>query len=86
MSHNVVVIGISIPRALMRKIETERGDMSRSKYIVQGLEKAFNDNDKSKNNSAVGGGPPTAVCTYRRRHSETQRNQGMIQRRLNVNG
>lgn len=35
------VVGISFPKELIEKIDSERGDVSRSKYIVRGLEKAY---------------------------------------------
>jgi hypothetical protein len=33
--------GLSIPTELMRKIDMERGDVSRSRYILRILEKVY---------------------------------------------
>jgi metal-responsive CopG/Arc/MetJ family transcriptional regulator len=35
------VIGISVPKEIVKKIDIERGLISRSKFIVQGLELAY---------------------------------------------
>ena len=35
------VIGVSLPKELIKKIDSERGLIPRSKYIVQGLELAY---------------------------------------------
>ena len=41
MSSTTVVVGISVPKALIKKIDLERGLVSRSKYIVRGLELGY---------------------------------------------
>jgi metal-responsive CopG/Arc/MetJ family transcriptional regulator len=35
--------GLSLPYKLLRKIDTERGDVSRSRYILRLLEKIYKD-------------------------------------------
>lgn len=35
------VVGISFPKELIKKIDSERGDVPRSKYIVRSLEKVY---------------------------------------------
>jgi hypothetical protein len=34
-------VGISFPKNLIEKIDSDRGDVSRSKFIVRALEKAY---------------------------------------------
>jgi metal-responsive CopG/Arc/MetJ family transcriptional regulator len=37
--------GLSLPRKLLRKIDIERGDVSRSRYILRLLEKTYADEE-----------------------------------------
>jgi hypothetical protein len=50
--HKCSCVGISIPTEVLVKIDQERGDISRSKYILRILEKkylvGYNENGKSK--------------------------------------
>ena len=36
--HNNVAVGISLPTKLMEKIDTDRGDIPRSRYVLRILE------------------------------------------------
>ena len=40
MQHNIAV-GISLPTKLMKKIDVERGDVPRSRYVLRILEKQY---------------------------------------------
>ena len=39
----IVPTGISLPKELMQKIDVERGDISRSRYILRILERVYNE-------------------------------------------
>ena len=36
-----IAIGISLPKEILAKIDTERGDVSRSRYLLRRLEKLY---------------------------------------------
>ena len=38
---NYISVGISLPRKIMKKIDVERGDISRSRYLLRLLEKTY---------------------------------------------
>ena len=38
---NYISVGISLPRKIMKKIDVERGDISRSRYLLRLLEKIY---------------------------------------------
>jgi metal-responsive CopG/Arc/MetJ family transcriptional regulator len=38
---NSVAVGISLPTKLMKKIDVERGDVPRSRYVLRILEKQY---------------------------------------------
>jgi len=39
--HNNVAVGISLPTKLMEKIDVDRGDIPRSRYVLRILEKQY---------------------------------------------
>ena len=39
--HNCIAIGISLPKEIMKKIDTDRGDIPRSRYLLRILQKAL---------------------------------------------
>jgi metal-responsive CopG/Arc/MetJ family transcriptional regulator len=38
---NIIGIGISLPKKLMEKIDTDRGDVPRSRYVLRILERQY---------------------------------------------
>ena len=38
---NYISVGISLPRKIMRRIDVERGDVSRSRYLLRLLERTY---------------------------------------------
>jgi len=38
---NYIAVGISLPRKIMKKIDVERGDISRSRYLLRLLERTY---------------------------------------------
>ncbi len=38
---NKIAVGISLPAKLMKKIDVERGDIPRSRYVLRMLEKQY---------------------------------------------
>jgi hypothetical protein len=38
---NYISVGISLPRKIMEKIDDERGDISRSRYLLRLLERTY---------------------------------------------
>jgi hypothetical protein len=38
---NYISVGISLPRKIMKKIDEERGDISRSRYLLRLLERTY---------------------------------------------
>jgi metal-responsive CopG/Arc/MetJ family transcriptional regulator len=40
------VVGISVPQELLEKIDTQRGDISRSKYILRLIEEGYRQREK----------------------------------------
>ena len=44
----VSLIGISIPEELLKKIDDQKGDVTRSKYITRLLEEAIKQREKTK--------------------------------------
>jgi hypothetical protein len=38
---NYISVGISLPRKIMKKIDDERGDISRSRYLLRLLEMTY---------------------------------------------
>ena len=45
---NSISVGISFPKKIMEKIDEERGDISRSKYLLKIIEKVFLENVEKK--------------------------------------
>jgi metal-responsive CopG/Arc/MetJ family transcriptional regulator len=39
--HNCIAIGISLPKEMMKKIDTDRGDIPRSRYVARMLERQY---------------------------------------------
>jgi hypothetical protein len=39
--HNCIAIGISLPKEIMKKIDTDRGDVPRSRYLLRMREKQY---------------------------------------------
>ncbi|MGB0025919.1 MAG: hypothetical protein WBP64_03700 [Nitrososphaeraceae archaeon] len=39
--HNCMAIGISLPKEIMKKIDTDRGDVPRSRFVLRILEKQY---------------------------------------------
>ena len=39
--------GLSLPAELIRKIDAERGDISRSRFLLRLIERAYNDKQKN---------------------------------------
>jgi metal-responsive CopG/Arc/MetJ family transcriptional regulator len=37
-----IAVGISLPKEILARIDTERGDVSRSRFLLRKLEKTFN--------------------------------------------
>ena len=48
MQTNTVSVGISFPTEILKKIDGERGDVSRSKYLLKIIEKVFLENVEKK--------------------------------------
>jgi hypothetical protein len=46
-----IATGISIPKNLKDKIDLDRGDISRSKYILRILENVYGGDESNKNNA-----------------------------------
>ena len=38
---NYISVGISLPKKIMKKIDVERGDIPRSRYLLRLLEKTY---------------------------------------------
>lgn len=49
--HNCIAIGISLPKEIMKKIDTDRGDVPRSRYLLRMLEKQYPFEGKEDNGS-----------------------------------
>jgi metal-responsive CopG/Arc/MetJ family transcriptional regulator len=43
-----ISVGISFPKKVIEKIDEERGDISRSKYLLRILERSCLENDKKR--------------------------------------
>jgi hypothetical protein len=41
MSDDSIALGISLPRKIVKKIDIERNDISRSRYLLRLIEKAY---------------------------------------------
>lgn len=39
-----IAVGISLPREIIAKIDNERGDITRSRYVLKIVQKAYRDN------------------------------------------
>ena len=46
-----MAIGISLPKEIMKKIDTDRGDVPRSRYVLRILEKQYTFETKKDNGS-----------------------------------
>jgi metal-responsive CopG/Arc/MetJ family transcriptional regulator len=44
-------VGISLPKEIISKIDSERGDISRSRYLLRLLEKLYKYNESRKKDS-----------------------------------
>ena len=44
-----IAIGISFPREIIIKIDTERGDIPRSRYLLRMIENTYKENRNGKN-------------------------------------
>lgn len=51
---NKIAVGISLPTELMKKIDVERGDVPRSRYVLRMLEKQY----KSEGKKVIEKGSP----------------------------
>lgn len=40
--------GLSLPADLMHKIDTERGDVSRSRFVLRLIQQAYRENEKDR--------------------------------------
>jgi len=56
---NYISTGLSLPTSWMRKIDSERGDISRSRYLLRLLERAHNLEEKRAKKIQL---PGEAVC------------------------
>lgn len=45
---NSISVGISFPKNVIEKIDSERGDISRSKYLLRILERSCLENDEKR--------------------------------------
>jgi hypothetical protein len=45
---NKIAVGISLPTKLMKKIDVDRGDIPRSRYVLRILEKQYTFEGKMK--------------------------------------
>jgi metal-responsive CopG/Arc/MetJ family transcriptional regulator len=43
-----MAVGISLPREIITMIDNERGDVSRSRYVLRIVQKAYRDNRSSE--------------------------------------
>jgi metal-responsive CopG/Arc/MetJ family transcriptional regulator len=41
-------VGISLPREIITRIDNERGDVSRSRYVLRIVQKAYRDNSSGE--------------------------------------
>jgi hypothetical protein len=46
--HKSIAVGISFPKKVIEKIDEERGDVSRSKYLLRIIERVFMENVEKK--------------------------------------
>lgn len=46
-----IAIGISLPKEILARIDTERGDVSRSRYLLRKLEKMYSIGGSVEKNS-----------------------------------
>jgi hypothetical protein len=47
---NTICVGLSLPKEILKKIDKERQDISRSKYVLRIIEKLYLQDDKENNN------------------------------------
>ena len=47
-----VPVGVSLPKKLMARIDMERGDVNRSRFLLRLVEKAYGIEDKGANRRA----------------------------------
>ena len=45
---STICVGISLPKEILKKIDGERGDVSRSKYLLRIIERSCLENDETK--------------------------------------
>lgn len=43
-----ISVGISFPKKVIEKIDEERGDVSRSKYLLKIIERSYLENDEKR--------------------------------------
>lgn len=48
MQRNMISVGISFPIDTLKKIDEERGDVSRSKYLLKIIERLYLENDEKR--------------------------------------
>jgi metal-responsive CopG/Arc/MetJ family transcriptional regulator len=66
--------GLSLPNELIQKIDVERGDISRSRFLLRIIEKAYNTNNKK----VEGQSHPARTLTNRSRVNPTAQQHGGI--------
>jgi hypothetical protein len=49
MMQSYIAIGISLPKEILARIDTERGDVPRSRYLLRKLEKMYSIGSVEKN-------------------------------------
>ena len=48
MQRNMISVGISFPKELLEKIDKERQDIPRSKYVIRIIERLYVKNDERR--------------------------------------
>ncbi len=48
MQRNTISVGISFPTEILKKIDEERGDISRSKYLLKIIKRLCLENDEKR--------------------------------------
>jgi hypothetical protein len=48
-----IAVGISLPRDILDKIDSDRGDISRSRFLLRIIERVYSTNHTKKNTSQI---------------------------------
>lgn len=48
MQRNMISVGISFPKGLLEKIDRDRQDISRSRFVLRLIENLYHTNEKNK--------------------------------------